>query len=147
MKVHQILSGKVIDTIWSVGLNSTVYEALEIMEIKNIGAVLVMEDGEMVGIFSERDYARKGILRGRASKDTLIREVMTSKVITVETEQALQECMEIMSEKHIRHLPVTKDGKLVGIISINDIVTAIIREQRAHIRSLENYISGSPYQE
>jgi CBS domain-containing protein len=147
MKVHQILSGKVIDTIWSVSPDSTVYEALEMMEMKNIGAVLVMEAGEMVGIFSERDYARKGILRGRASRDTLIREVMTSKVITVETEQALQECMEIMSEKHIRHLPVTKDGKLVGIISINDIVTAIIREQRAHIRSLESYISGSPYQE
>lgn len=145
MKVHQILSGKAIDKIWSVAPSSTVYEALEIMESKNIGAVLVMEEGEMVGIFSERDYARKGILRGRASKDTLIKDVMTSKVITVETEQALQECMEIMSEKHIRHLPVMKEAKLVGIISINDIVTAIIREQRAHIKSLESYISGSPY--
>jgi CBS domain-containing protein len=145
MKVHQILSGKVIDTIWSVESGSTVYEALEIMESRNIGAVLVLDEGEMVGIFSERDYARKGILRGRASRDTLIRDVMTSKVITVETEQELQECMEIMSEKHIRHLPVTKEGELVGIISINDIVSAIIREQRAHIRSLESYISGSPF--
>ncbi len=145
MKVHQILSGKAIDSIWSVAPDSTVYEALEIMESKNIGAVLVMENEEMVGIFSERDYARKGILRGRASKDTLIKDVMTSKVITVETEQQLQVCMEIMSEKHIRHLPVMKDEQLVGIISINDIVTAIIREQRAHIKSLESYISGSPY--
>ncbi len=145
MQVHQILSVKEIDTIWSVKPDNTVYEALEIMESKNIGAVLVMESGDMVGIFSERDYARKGILRGRASKDTLIRDVMTSKVITVETEQKLQECMEIMSEKHIRHLPVTKNGKLVGLISINDIVTAIMREQRAHIRSLESYISGNPY--
>lgn len=145
MQVKQILSVKEIDTIWSVRPDNTVYEALEIMESKNIGAMLVMEGGEMAGIFSERDYARKGILRGRASKDTLIRDVMTSKVITVETEQKLQECMEIMSEKHIRHLPVTKDGKLVGIISINDIVTAIIREQRVHIKSLESYISGNPY--
>jgi CBS domain-containing protein len=145
MQVHQILSGKEIDTIWSVAPEDTVYAALEIMEQKNIGAVLVMKAGEMVGIFSERDYARKGILRGRASKDTLINDVMTSKVITVETEQKLQECMEIMSEEHIRHLPVTQGGKLVGIISINDIVTAIIREQRVHIKSLENYISGSPY--
>jgi CBS domain-containing protein len=145
MKVHQILSGKAIDTIWSVLPESTVYDALEIMESKNIGAVLVIERGELVGIFSERDYARKGILRGRASKDTLIRDVMTSKVITVDTEQQIQECMEIMSERHIRHLPVTRDARLVGIISINDIVTAIIREQRVHIRSLESYISGNPY--
>lgn len=145
MQVHQILAGKKIDKIWSVGPEQTVYDALEIMEEKNIGAVVVMESGKMVGIFSERDYARKGILRGRASKDTLIKEVMTSKVITVETEQQLQECMEIMSDKHIRHLPVTKEGKLVGIISINDIVTMIIREQRAHIRSLESYITGNPY--
>ncbi len=145
MQVHQILSVKKIDTIWSVGPDNTVYDALKIMENKNIGAVLVMEGDQMVGIFSERDYARKGILRGRASKDTLIRDVMTSKVITVETEQKLQECMEIMSEKHIRHLPVTKEGQLVGIISINDIVTAIIMEQRVHIKSLESYISGNPY--
>ena len=145
MQVHQILAGKKIDKIWSVGPEQTVYDALEIMEEKNIGAVLVMENGKMVGIFSERDYARKGILRGRASRDTLIKDVMTSKVITVETEQQLQECMEIMSDKHIRHLPVTKDGELVGIISINDIVTMIIREQRAHIRSLESYITGNPY--
>lgn len=145
MQVHQILAGKKIDNIYFVGPEQTVYDALEIMEEKNIGAVLVMESGEMVGIFSERDYARKGILRGRASRDTLIKEVMTSKVITVETEQKLQECMEIMSDKHIRHLPVTRNGELVGIISINDIVTMIIREQRSHILSLESYITGNPY--
>lgn len=145
MQVHQILAGKKIDNIHFVSPEQTVYDALEIMEEKNIGAVLVMESGEMVGIFSERDYARKGILRGRASRDTLIKEVMTSKVITVETEQKLQECMEIMSDKHIRHLPVTRNGELVGIISINDIVTMIIREQRSHILSLESYITGNPY--
>lgn len=145
MQVHQILAGKTIDSIWSVGPESTVFEALEILKNKNIGAVLVLEAGKMVGIFSERDYARKGILMGRASKDTLIKDVMTQKVITVDVEQKIEECMEIMSEKHIRHLPVMKEEKLIGIISINDIVNAIIREQKAHIKSLESYISGSPY--
>lgn len=145
MQVYQILSSKTIDTIWSVSPKTTVYGALELMAEKNIGAVLVMEDQKLVGIFSERDYARKGILLGRASKDTLIEEVMTSKVITVSVEQKIEECMQIMSEKHIRHLPVTSKDNLVGIISINDIVSAIIREQKARIHSLESYISGSPF--
>ncbi|WP_165933466.1 CBS domain-containing protein [Arundinibacter roseus] len=145
MKVSQILAGKNIDCIWSVTPTNTVYDALELMGSKNIGAVIVLENGEMAGIFSERDYARKGILLGRASRETLIQDVMTSKVITVDTDQKIEECMEIMSEKHIRHLPVTNQGKLVGIISINDIVTAIIREQKVHIKSLESYISGNPF--
>lgn len=145
MQVHQILAGKTIDSIWSVRPENTVFEALEILESRNIGAVLVLESDKLVGIFSERDYARKGILRGRASKDTLIKDVMTSKVITVDVDQKIEECMQIMSEKHIRHLPVTKGSELIGIISINDIVSAIIREQKAHIKSLESYISGSPY--
>lgn len=145
MQVYQILSSKTIDTIWSVTPQTTVYSALELMAEKNIGAVLVLDDQKLTGIFSERDYARKGILLGRASKDTLIADVMTSKVITVDVEQKIEECMQIMSEKHIRHLPVTRDGQLIGIISINDIVSAIIREQKAHIRSLESYISGSPF--
>ncbi len=145
MKVSQILAGKNIDCIWSVSPSNTVYDALELMGSKNIGAVMVLENEEMAGIFSERDYARKGILLGRASRDTLIKDVMTSKLITVDLEQKIEECMEIMSEKHIRHLPVTNKGKLVGIISINDIVTAIIREQKVHIKSLESYISGNPF--
>ncbi|TDB64673.1 CBS domain-containing protein [Arundinibacter roseus] len=139
------MAGKNIDCIWSVTPTNTVYDALELMGSKNIGAVIVLENGEMAGIFSERDYARKGILLGRASRETLIQDVMTSKVITVDTDQKIEECMEIMSEKHIRHLPVTNQGKLVGIISINDIVTAIIREQKVHIKSLESYISGNPF--
>jgi CBS domain-containing protein len=145
MQVYQILSSKTIDTIWSVTPQTTVYGALELMAEKNIGAVLVIEDQKLAGIFSERDYARKGILLGRASKDTLIEEVMTSKVITVDVEQKIEECMQIMSEKHIRHLPVTNKSELVGIISINDIVSAIIHEQKARIHSLESYISGSPF--
>ena len=145
MQVYQILSSKTIDTIWSVTPQTTVYGALELMAEKNIGAVLVIDDQKLAGIFSERDYARKGILLGRASKDTLIEEVMTSKVITVDVEQKIEECMQIMSEKHIRHLPVTNKSELVGIISINDIVSAIIHEQKARIHSLESYISGSPF--
>ncbi len=143
MKVRQILNGKVRNYLWHVTPGNTVLEALQLMEEKNIGAVLVLENNELTGIFSERDYARKGILKGRASKDTLIRDVMTSPVITVDVEQKVEDCMEIMSQKHIRHLPVTENGTLFGIISINDIVTAIINEQKNRIQSLESYISGS----
>ncbi|KAA0994245.1 CBS domain-containing protein [Dyadobacter aurulentus] len=139
------MGNKPVNAIWSVTQDNTVFEALELMAAKNIGAVLVLENNQLIGIFSERDYARKVILQGRASRDTLIREVMTSKVITVETDEKIEECMQIMSDKHIRHLPVNQSGKLVGIISINDIVSAIIHEQKEHISSLESYISGSPY--
>ncbi len=142
MKVRQILNSKAQNYLWHVVPDNTVLEALEMMAEKNIGAVLVLENNQLTGIFSERDYARKGILKGRASKDTLIRDVMTSPVITVEVEQKVEECMEIMSQKHIRHLPVTEHGRLFGIISINDIVTAIIGEQKNRIQSLESYISG-----
>lgn len=142
MKVRQILNSKAQNYLWHVSPGHTVLQALEIMAEKNIGALLVLENDLLTGIFSERDYARKGILKGRASKDTLIREVMTSPVITVDMEQKVEECMEIMSRRHIRHLPVTENGKLSGIISINDIVTAIIGEQKNRIQSLESYISG-----
>ncbi len=145
MNVHQILSAKEIDTIWSVSPGATVYDALVLMKEKNIGAVLVLEGSRLAGIFSERDYARKIVLLGRASKDTLVNEVMTTRVITVGVEEKIEKCMEIMSERHIRHLPVAEGDTLIGIISINDIVSAIIREQKAHIKSLESYISGSPY--
>ena len=145
MLVQHVMGNKPVNALWSVTQDNTVFEALELMAAKNIGAVLVLEDNELIGIFSERDYARKVILQGRGSRDTRIREVMTSKVITVETDQKIEECMQIMSDKHIRHLPVNQDGKLIGIISINDIVSAIIHEQKQHIISLESYISGSPY--
>lgn len=142
MKVRQILNSKAQNYLWHVTPDHTVLEALQFMEEKNIGAVLVLENEELTGIFSERDYARKGILKGRASKDTLIRDVMTSPVITVDVEQKVEDCMQIMSEKHIRHLPVNENGQLFGIISINDIVTAIINEQKNRIQSLESYIAG-----
>jgi CBS domain-containing protein len=139
------MGNKPVNALWSVTQDNTVFEALELMAAKNIGAVLVLEDNELIGIFSERDYARKVILQGKSSRDTRIREVMTSKVITVETDQKIEECMQIMSDKHIRHLPVNQHGKLIGIISINDIVSAIMHEQKEHISTLESYISGSPY--
>lgn len=145
MTIKQVLQGKKINTIYSVAPDETVYAALELMAAKNIGAVLVIEGGDLVGIFSERDYARKGILQGRASKDTLIRNVMTANVITITPEQSLELCMITMAEKHIRHLPVMDGEKLVGIISINDVVNTIIHDQKARINSLESYITGTSY--
>ena len=145
MNIRQILQGKPQNAIFSVTSADTVYDALQLMADKNIGAVLVIDADELVGIFSERDYARKGILQGRTSHETHIHEVMTSKLITIAPEQRLEDCMIIMSERHIRHLPVVeKDGGLIGIISINDVVSAIIRDQKARINSLESYISGTP---
>ena len=145
MNIRQVLQRKIINTIYSVAPGETVYAALELMAAKNIGAVLVLEGGDLVGIFSERDYARKGILQGRASRDTLIREVMTASVITITPEQSLESCMITMADKHIRHLPVMDGEKLVGIISINDVVNTIIHDQKARISSLESYITGSTY--
>ena len=145
MNIRQVLQRKTINTIYSVVPDETVYHALELMAEKNIGAVLVLEGEKLVGIFSERDYARKGILQGRASKDTLIRDVMTGNVITITPEQSLESCMLTMADKHIRHLPVMDAEKLVGIISINDVVNTIIHDQKARISSLEGYISGSAF--
>jgi CBS domain-containing protein len=145
MTIKTILSKKTRNAIFSIASSATVYEALVLMADKNIGAVLVIDDGQLVGIFSERDYARKGILQGRASQETHIHEVMTAKLITVSPEQKIEDAMIIMSEKHIRHLPVLDGETLIGIISINDLVTAIISDQKNRIASLESYISGNPY--
>jgi CBS domain-containing protein len=145
MNIRQILQGKSINALYSVSSDQTVLDALKVMADKNIGALLVVDKGVLTGIFSERDYARKIILKGRHSDDTTIADVMTANVITIAPEQSLDDCMQIMSDKHIRHLPVMDKGELIGIISINDVVTAIIRDQKTRIDSLESYISGSPY--
>ena len=145
MKIRQILQGKKINALYSVSSDQTVLDALKLMAEKNIGALLVVDKGVLTGIFSERDYARKVILKDRHSDDTRIADVMTANVITIGPDQSLEECMLIMSEKHIRHLPVMDKGELSGIISINDVVTAIIVDQKTRIDSLESYISGSPY--
>jgi CBS domain-containing protein len=129
-------------SIWSTGPNTSVYEALQLMAEKNVGAVLVVESGKIAGIFSERDYARKVILKGKFSRDTAIREVMTEKVITVAPGQTVDDCMLLMTEKHIRHLPVVENGQALGVISIGDVVKAIISDQRFTINQLEDYITG-----
>ena len=129
-------------TVWSIGPEASVFKALELMAIKNIGALLVMKDDELVGIFSERDYARKLILKGKSSKDTLISELMTKNVITVNPNTTMRDCMVIMSKKHIRHLPVKHENQVVGIITIRDVVTEIISDQQHTIQELERYISG-----
>lgn len=143
LSVRQLLSGKNIDTVYSVRSDQTVIEALELMAAKNIGAVMVIDDDRLVGIFSERDYARKGIIQGRKAKSTPISEVMTSGVYTVDPTQTLEDCMATMSSKHIRHLPVVDGDRVVGLVSVSDIVAAIIREQAHRIQNLESYISGS----
>jgi CBS domain-containing protein len=145
MKIKKVLQNKGGGFVYSVQSNNTVYEALTLMAEKNIGAVLVIDEGQLMGIFSERDYARKGILQGRTAQQTPIHQVMTSKLITISSEQTLDECMQIMSDKHIRHLPVVDEGVLGGIISINDVVSTIMQDQRSRIASLESYISGNPY--
>ncbi|MBN8682995.1 MAG: CBS domain-containing protein [Chitinophagales bacterium] len=142
LSVHQLLAGKSRNEIYAVRPDQTVIEALELMAAQNIGVVMVLDDERLVGIFSERDYARKGIVQGRKAKSTPIAEVMTSGLYVVTPKQSIQDCMKIMSEKHIRHLPVVEDEKVLGILSITDIVSAIMREQENRIQSLEQYITG-----
>lgn len=140
MKVSDILSSKG-SNVYSVTENITVYEALKIMNEKNIGALLVMHDQRLEGIISERDYARKIVLKGKSSQETTVKEIMTEEVITVLPEDSIEKCMELMSGRRIRHLPVMRDDKVLGVISITDVVTAIIESQKYTIAQLENYIS------
>ena len=139
--VKQILKHKGPD-VWFTKPESTVYDALQLMADKNIGALLVLEDGKLVGLFSERDYARKVILYDKSSKDTPVSDIMTVKVFGVHPNNTTEECMVLMTEKRVRHLPVVEDDQLVGMISIGDVVKAIISEQEFVIEQLENYISG-----
>lgn len=140
MKVSDILQSKG-NNVFSVTENISVFDALKIMGEKNIGALVVMDNDKLQGIISERDYARKIILKGKASQDTQVKDIMTEKVISVLPEDSIEKCMELMSGKHIRHLPVIDNDKVVGIISITDVVTAIIQMQKETITYLQNYIS------
>ncbi len=142
IKVSQLLAGKPLNQIWSVTPEQPVIDALELMAAQNIGAVMVIQSDILVGIFSERDYARKGIIQGRKAKTTPVSEVMTSGVFTVSPNQSLDDCMKLMSEKRIRHLPVVENERVVGLLSIGDLVTAIIGEQEGRIKNLEQYITG-----
>ena len=141
MNVKDILRYK--PNVWTIGPEATVYRALEYMAEKNIGAVPVVTEDSLVGIFSERDYARKCILMGRSSRETLVSELMSSPVITIPPELSVEECLALMTERQIRHLPVMQDDRMIGIVSIGDIGKAMIAEQRVAIRDLEGYITGS----
>jgi CBS domain-containing protein len=139
--VRQILDKKGWE-VYTVTPESTVFDALRLMAEKNIGAVVVVENKNVVGILSERDYARKVVLQGKTSRDTPVSEIMTEKVLYVLPKHTTDECMALMTDKRIRHLPVLDDGKLVGVVSIGDIVNTIIDEDKYIIGQLENYITG-----
>ena len=139
--VQQILNSKGHE-VWSINPDATVFEALQLMAEKDVGALLVLKSGKLVGIFSERDYARKVILHGKASKETLVKEIMTSRVAYVHPGLTTEECMALMTARHIRHLPVLDGDQVVGVISIGDVVKAIISNQVFVIEQLENYITG-----
>ena len=141
MQVKTILDNKGHE-FWSVTPDTSVYDALQLMSEKAVGSVLVVENGEVRGIFTERDYARKVVLDGKSSPNTRVTEIMTSQVLCTRPEQTIEEAMALMTEKRVRHLPVLADGKIVGVVSIGDLVKAVISEQRFLIKQLENYINS-----
>ena len=139
--VMQILQTKGND-VWTISPHETVYEALKLMADKEIGALIVTDKGKVVGIFSERDYARKVILEGRSSKETLVKDIMTERVIGINIDTTVETCMQLMTEGHFRHLPVMDGNRLIGVVSIGDVVKSIITDQGHLIEQLENYILG-----
>ncbi len=140
--VREILQSK-DSKLWTIKTDASVFEALELMAEKNIGSLLVMKNKKMQGIFSERDYARGIVLKGKSSKKTSVGELMTKNVIYVAPDDRIKECMALMTSKRVRHLPVYQDGELIGIVSIGDLVKQIISDQEFTIRELEKYITGS----
>ncbi len=142
--VREILKGKEIDALWTIEPGATVYQALEKMADKNIGAMPVVQDDTLVGIFSERDYARKITLHGKSPKEVEVKEIMTEDVLGVNPTHTARECLSLMTENHIRHLPVMEEGTMIGIISIGDVVKQIISNQQVRINQLEFYITQKP---
>ena len=128
--------------LWSIAPDATVFEAIKLMADKNIGALPVLADGKLVGLFTERDYARKIVLQGKSSKETRVREIFTGVVITVKPQDSVEDCMKLMTEHRVRHLPVVDQGNVVGIVSIGDLVNWIISAQNAQIEQMEQYIAG-----
>ncbi|RPI20946.1 MAG: CBS domain-containing protein [Acidobacteria bacterium] len=139
--VKQLLDNKDRD-VWTISPDSSVYDALRLMADKNIGALIVMDGDRMAGIFSERDYARKVVLEGKFSRETPVKEIMTSEVYSVTPDRTIKDCMAVMTRGRFRHLPVTQDEKVVGVVSIGDVVKALLSEQDYLIAQLENFIAG-----
>ena len=139
--VREILRSKG-EQVWSVAPDSTVYAALEVMAERDVGAVLVLEARRVVGIFSERDYARHLVLKGKSSRSTSVRELMSTRVLYVRPDQTIDDCMAIMTRKRIRHLPVMEGDRLVGLVSVGDVVKQAIADREFAIQQLENYITG-----
>jgi CBS domain-containing protein len=144
-RVQQLLAekGSRADDVWSVGPDDTVFRALEVLAERNVGALIVLEEGRLVGVLSERDYARKVILRGLASRDVRVRDLMTHDVVTVGPDETVRGCMQRMTDGRFRHLPVIEEGRVVGVVSIGDVVKTIMADQAFEIEQLQGYISGS----
>ena len=128
--------------VWSIAPDATVFDAIQLMADKNVGALPVVENGGLVGIISERDYTRKVILKGKSSKETPVRDIMTRELVTAQPGDSVTECMQVMTDKRVRHLPVVEGAKMIGLISIGDLVRRIISAQTATIDNLEKYITG-----
>ena len=143
--VAELLKSKSVNSVFSIAPEASVFDAVKLMAEKNIGALLITKDGELVGIFTERDYSRKLVLAGLSSKDTPVRDVMTANVMYVRPTQTNEECMALMTENRMRHLPVMDNGRLLGLLSIGDLVKDIMSEQQFTIKQLEHYISGQGY--
>lgn len=141
LTVHQLLQAKG-SRVLSVSPDDSVLDAIKVMAAGQVGALLVMNQGSLLGVISERDYARKVILENRSSSDTRVSDIMTSPVLTVGPEDGVRRCMEVMTEARVRHLPVVAEGVVVGVVSIGDLVKAVIEEQRDQIEQLEHYIVG-----
>ena len=140
--IKQVLDQKEIKKIWHIAADNTVYEAIQAMATKRVGALLVMKKLTLEGILSERDYAREVILKGRSSTDTRVAEIMTSNIISVSSTDSVESSLAVMTENHIRHLPVVDGNKVVGVLSIGDLVKVIISDQQSTIKELEKYIRG-----
>ena len=141
--VSEILNYKGTN-VWTISPDATVFEALQMMADKNVGALLVTERAQLVGIITERDYSRKVVLKGRSSRETAVRQILSGNTITVAPSQSVEECMRMMTERHVRHLPVLDGEKIVGVISIGDLVNWIISAQTVTIQQLQTYITGYP---
>jgi len=139
--LNQLLSGKGHE-IWSIGPNDSVYDAIHLMAEKGIGALVVLDDKAVVGIISERDYARQVILKDRSSKGTMVKDIMSADVICADPQQTVDECLALMTEKRFRHLPVMDGDQMLGLVSMGDLVKTIIAEQKETIDQLEHYITG-----